>query len=124
MSLFGGKWADVPDYILGATKEIWEDRRIHRPGAYYGADMAAVSREYDRAVMSFYPGGDVGYGRDPVDQFWMSLRASFLDAIFKIDHAIGRHDPSMPPRAALHWSLSGTHSGWGLMVRQQARRST
>lgn len=78
-----------------------------------GADMAAVSREYDRAVMSFYPGGDVGYGRDPVDQFWMSLRASFPDATFKIDHAIGRHDPSMPPRAALRWSLNGTHSGWG-----------
>ena len=26
---------------------------------------------------------------------------------------MGRDDPHMPPRAAIRWSLSGSHSGWG-----------
>ncbi len=79
-----------------------------------GADMAAVSSEYDRAVQVEYPGGKTGHSHSDVDQFWMGLRASFPDAQFQIDHQIGREDPMMPPRAALRWSLTGKHSGWGI----------
>ncbi|MEM9578002.1 MAG: ester cyclase [Pseudomonadota bacterium] len=78
-----------------------------------GADMAAIPSEYDRAVQVEYPGGKTGHSHSDVDQFWMGLRASFPDARFQIDHQIGREDPMMPPRAALRWSLSGKHSGWG-----------
>jgi hypothetical protein len=41
------------------------------------------------------------------------LRASFPSAEFRIEHQIGLVDPLMPPRAAIRWSLSGQHSGWG-----------
>ena len=78
-----------------------------------GADMAAIPVEYDRAVQVEYPGGVTGHSHGDVDQFWMGLRASFPDAVFRIDHVIGREDPMMPPRAALRWSLHGRHSGWG-----------
>ncbi|QJF52159.1 ester cyclase [Roseobacter ponti] len=78
-----------------------------------GADMAAIPKEYDRAVHVEYPGGVTGHSHGDVDQFWMGLRASFPDATFQIDHQIGRDDLLMPPRAALRWSLSGKHSGWG-----------
>ncbi len=78
-----------------------------------GADMAVIPKEYDRAVHVEYPGGVTGHSHGDVDQFWMGLRASFPDATFQIDHQIGRDDPLMPPRAALRWSLSGKHSGWG-----------
>ena len=78
-----------------------------------GADMAAIPAEYDRAVQSDYPGGVAGHGRDPVDRFWMGLRAAFPSGDFTIHHRIGRHDPLMPPRAALRWSLWGRHDGWG-----------
>jgi hypothetical protein len=78
-----------------------------------GADMAAIPVEYDRAVQVEYPGGVTGHSHGAVDQFWMGLRASFPDAAFQIDHQIGREDPMMPPRAALRWSLTGKHSGWG-----------
>ncbi|THH39228.1 nuclear transport factor 2 family protein [Aliishimia ponticola] len=79
-----------------------------------GADMAAIPGEYDRAVQSEYPGGETGHGWGPVDRFWMGLRAAMPDAAFTIHHQIGRDDPLMPPRAALRWSLHGTHSGWGM----------
>ncbi|MEM6739820.1 MAG: nuclear transport factor 2 family protein, partial [Pseudomonadota bacterium] len=31
----------------------------------------------------------------------------------RIHHAIERHDPQMPPRAAIRWSLTGRHDGPG-----------
>ncbi|MEM6889742.1 MAG: nuclear transport factor 2 family protein [Pseudomonadota bacterium] len=78
-----------------------------------GADMAAISSEYDRAAHLEYPGGQTGHSRGDADQFWMGFRASFPNATFRIDHQIGREDALMPPRAALRWSLHGKHSGWG-----------
>lgn len=79
-----------------------------------GADFAAVPQEYDRAVQVAYPGGHSGHGHGEVDRFWMGLRASFPNAKFVVEHVIGRDDPMMPPRAAVRWSLHGTHDGWGI----------
>lgn len=78
------------------------------------ADMRVIEAEYDRAVLSEYPGGKTGHSWGPVDRFWMGLRAAFPRAEFKIHHQIGRDDPMMPPRAAIRWSLHGTHDGWGV----------
>ena len=94
-------------------------------GARYGdiltrimtADMAVIEARYDRAVQSEHPGGATGHGWDPVDRFWMGLRAAFPSAKFEIHHVIGRDDPMMPPRAAIRWSLHGRHDGWGAFGR-------
>ncbi len=40
MKGFNPKWKDLPDYILGITKEIWEDRNVHTLHHYYTNDMA------------------------------------------------------------------------------------
>ena len=77
------------------------------------ADLSVIASEYDRAVQSEYAGGTTGHSHAPVDRFWMTLRASFPSAEFRIDHQIGRDDPMMPPRAAVRWSLTGKHDGWG-----------
>ena len=39
----GHRWKDVPDFIIGITKEIWEDRNLHSLRAYYGPTMAVRS---------------------------------------------------------------------------------
>ncbi|WP_170525375.1 ester cyclase [Ruegeria arenilitoris] len=78
------------------------------------ADMGVIEAEYDRAVLSEYPGGTTGHSWGSVDRFWMGLRAAFPRAEFKIHHQIGRDDPMMPPRAAIRWSLHGKHDGWGV----------
>ena len=77
------------------------------------ADMAVIPKEYDRAVHLELPGGVTGHGPGAADQFWMGLRAAFPSAKFELHHCIGRTDPNMPPRAALRWSLTGRHDGWG-----------
>jgi hypothetical protein len=78
-----------------------------------GADLAAIAREYDRGCQLELPGGQTGHSHEDADGFWMGLRAAFPSARFEIHHRIGRDDPMMPPRAALRWSLTGRHDGWG-----------
>lgn len=94
--------------------DAWGQRHADLLRAIMGADMAAIPRDYDRAVQAEYPGGVTAHGREAVDRFWMALRSSFPDATFAIDHQIGRDDPMMPPRSAIRWSLHGKHDGWGV----------
>ncbi len=106
---------------------------IDRPGPYTGtgndnewgeryaatltrimrADLAVIPAEYDRACELNYPGSASGRSHEDADRFWVALRSAFPAATFKIEHRIGRDDPLMPPRAAIRWSLSGKHDGWG-----------
>ncbi len=39
MKGFDKKWKDFPDYILGITREIWEDRGIATLDHYYGPEI-------------------------------------------------------------------------------------
>lgn len=43
MKNFNPKWKDFPDYIIGITKEIWEDRGIATLDHYYGEKMPVRS---------------------------------------------------------------------------------
>ncbi len=81
------------------------------------ADFAVIPAEYDRAAQLELPGGVTGHSHADADRFWMGLRSSFPSAKFEVHHQIGREDPMMPPRAALRWSLTGTHDGWGSFGR-------
>jgi predicted ester cyclase len=77
-------------------------------------EMSVFSRQYDRACQLSYIGGQEAHGREAADTFWLGLRAAFPSAEFKIHHQIGLEEPLMPARAALRWSLTGGHDGWGL----------
>ena len=43
MKGFSNRWADFPDYIIGITKEIWEDRGIATLHHYYSPDIVVRS---------------------------------------------------------------------------------
>jgi hypothetical protein len=91
---FGQKYADILQRIMGA-------------------EVSCIKSKYDRACQVEYPGGVSAHSWDPIERFWMGLRASFPNATFTIDHQIGRQDPLMAPRAAIRFSLQGKHDGWG-----------
>lgn len=78
-----------------------------------GAGTDVVEQRYDRAVQLDLPGGVTEHGWDEATRFWGDLRASMPDATFGIHHQIGRADAGMAPRAALRWSLTGSHTGAG-----------
>jgi predicted ester cyclase len=76
-------------------------------------DFAVIAREYDRAVRTEHPGARGGWGRGFAETEWMRLRSAFPSARFEVHHIIGREDLHLPRRAAVRWSLTGTHDGWG-----------
>ncbi|MDJ0822933.1 MAG: ester cyclase [Paracoccaceae bacterium] len=78
-----------------------------------GAELAVIGKHYDRAAELAYPGHQMGVGPGDADRFWLGLRAALPSARFSIDHHIGMQEPLNAPRAAVRWSLTGRHDGWG-----------
>ena len=76
-------------------------------------DIAVIRREYDRAARVEHWGARGGWSWDFAETDWMRLRSSFPSAAFEIHHVMGRADPGQPVRAAVRWSLTGTHGGTG-----------
>ena len=105
---------DIPGPYKGRGNDNeWGQRYADILKRIMSADLAAIPAEYDRGCQLEYPGGVSGHSHSDADRFWASLRASFPNAQFNIEHQIGRDDPLMPPRAAIRWSLQGKHDGWG-----------
>ena len=77
------------------------------------AELSVIPVAWDRACHLCLPGGAVGHGWATADRFWLGLRAALPSAEFALHHVIGREDPLLPPRAAIRWSLTGRHDGWG-----------
>lgn len=78
------------------------------------AGDAAVAAQYDRACQVEHPGGFTHHGREAAVAVWSDLGEAFPSADFQVHHQIGRTDEGLGPRAALRWSLDGTHDGDGV----------
>ncbi|MBY4892788.1 ester cyclase [Rhodobacteraceae bacterium N5(2021)] len=100
-------------YTGRGNNEEWGRRHGALLRRIMDADFAAIPKTYDRACHLSLPGGQDVHGWEATDAFWIGLRSAFPSATFQIDHQIGRHDPLLPPRSAIRWSLTGTHDGWG-----------
>ncbi|MDW4499324.1 ester cyclase [Sulfitobacter sp. D35] len=85
-------------------------------------DFNHILADYDRAVIGEYAGAQHAIGREAVSAFWLGLRASFPSARFEIHHQIGMDGDMLSPRAAIRWSLDGTHDGWGSFGRPTGAR--
>lgn len=105
---------DVEGPYRGAgNDDPWGERFADLLERLMAAEFSAIPERYDRACHLEYPGAETGHGRAAADAFWLGLRAAFPSARFAVRHRIGREDPMMPPRAAVRWSLTGRHDGWG-----------
>ncbi len=101
-------------YTGRGNDDPWGARYADTLARLMQADFAHISMAYDRAVIAEHAGGRSLTGQRALGDAWLGLRASFPSAQFKLHHVIGREDPLMPPRAAIRWSLDGTHDGWGM----------
>ena len=103
----------VGPYIGRGNNNTWGEKYSEILTQIMSANLNVIPKQYDRAITGYYPGGKELVSTDGVDAFWVGLRASFPSAKFEIHHQIGRDDPQMSPRAAIRWSLTGKHDGWG-----------
>ena len=105
---------DVDGPYLGRGNDNeWGQRYAMLLTRMMEGEFSIIPEAWDRACHLEYAGGVTGHGRAIADSFWLSLRSSFPSAKFEVHHVIGREDPMMPPRAAVRWSLTGKHDGWG-----------
>ncbi len=101
------------DYAGTGNDNQWGQRYGSLLQGLLAGDTSELRGEYDRAIQQDLPGGIVAYGWESPESFWSELLSSMPDASFEIHHQIG-NDPDLGPgRAALRWSLTGTHSGTG-----------
>ena len=81
--------------------------------ALLAGDRGDLRSAYDRAVQLELPGGRTDHSWVAAERFWGDLASAFPGADVDIHHQIGRSDPGLSPRAAVRWSLTGTHDGSG-----------
>lgn len=104
-------------YLSRGNDNEWGARLADILTRIMDKDFTVIRAEYDRAVRTEHAGGQGGWSWGHAETAWMRLRAAFPSARFEIHHVIGRNDPAMPPRAAVRWSLTGSHDGHGSFGR-------
>jgi hypothetical protein len=110
------------DYHGKGNDNPWGQRYADTLTRIMAADFTHIHASYDRAVVGEYAGSRQAIGCEDVTAFWVGLRSSFPSATFTIHHQIGMEGGMMPPRAAIRWSLDGTHDGWGAFGKPTGAR--
>jgi len=114
---------EVPPVYLGrGNVNAWGQRYADDLERIMAADFAHIHKRYDRAAIGEYAGACHALGREAITAFWLGLRSAFPSAKFAIHHQIGMDGGMLSPRAALRWSLDGSHDGWGAFGRPTGAR--
>jgi len=100
-------------YIGRGNDNVWGGQLARILTRIMDKDFTVIRSEYDRAARTEHWGSQGGWSWEFPETQWMRLRSSFPTAKFEIHHQIGRSDPGTQNRAAVRWSLTGLHSGFG-----------
>lgn len=109
-------------YLARGNDNPWGQRYADTLTRLMQADFAHGIAAYDRAAVGEVPGARTLLGGRNLVDAWLALRSSFPSATFTIHHQIGMDGGMLSPRAALRWSLDGTHDGWGSFGRPTGGR--
>lgn len=112
MKGFDARFADLPDYILKITREIWEDRGLHTLNRYYG----------DNLPMRFASG--VLHGKQAVIDGTMATLAEFPDRELLGEDVIWSGNDVDGFLSSHRLVTMGTHKGHGYFGAPTGRRFT
>ena len=101
MKGFNKKWKNFPDYILGITQEIWEDRGLATLEHYYSKDIPVRSP------------GSVVVGNQNVIAATMATLAEFPDRELLGEDVIWSGNPEIGMLSSHRIYTTATHSGNG-----------
>ncbi|MEM8555405.1 MAG: ester cyclase [Pseudomonadota bacterium] len=99
---FDNRWTDFPDYILGITKEIWEDRGLGQSMKDY----------YAKDVIVRMPGG-VSIGEPASTRATMATLHEFPDRVLLGEDVIWSGDPEAGMLSSHRILSTATHLGDG-----------
>jgi hypothetical protein len=113
MKGFSNRWKDLPDYILGVTKTIWEDRGVAALNHYYAPDIVVRSpmgvQKGNQAVIAStmatiheFPDRQL-YGEDVI---WSGdEEAGFLSSHRLLTTATHTRDGAFGPATGKRWTV-------------------
>ena len=110
MKGFSNRWKDFPDYILGITREIWEDHGIATLNHYYASDIPV------RTPMGF------ARGNEPTMAATMATLAEFPDRQLLGEDVIWSGDPVGGYLSSHRILTTATHSHDGAFGPATGRR--
>ena len=110
MKGFDPRWRDLPDYIIGITREIWEDRGIATLQHYYAPDIVVRSP------------ASVVVGNQGVIAATMSTLAEFPDRTLLGEDVIWSGDPEAGMLSSHRLLSTATHTGVGAYGKPTGRR--
>ncbi|MEO9575447.1 MAG: nuclear transport factor 2 family protein [Tateyamaria sp.] len=102
MKGFSNRWKDFPDYIIGITKEIWEDRGIATLHHYYSNDIVVRSP------------GSVVIGNEKVIGATMATLAEFPDRTLLGEDVIWSGTPEEGMLSSHRILSTATHTADGV----------
>ena len=109
---FSNNWKDFPDYILGITKEIWEDRGIG----------PKIRDYYGKNVIVRMPGG-ISTGVENTVASTAATLYEFPDRQLLGEDVIWSGTPETGMLSSHRILSTATHRGSGFLGKQQAKRS-
>jgi len=109
---FSQRWKDFPDYIIGITQEIWENRGVETLNRYYADDIAVRS-----------PMG-IQHGNQDVIASTMATLAEFPDRELLAEDVIWSGDPEGGLLSSHRLITTATHTGDGQFGPATGRRFT
>ncbi|MGJ8530177.1 ester cyclase [Maritalea sp.] len=102
MKGFDPQWADFPDYIIGITKQIWEDRQLATLEHYYSNDIIVRSP------------GSIVVGNDSVIAATTATLAEFPDRTLLGEDVIWSGTPEAGMLSSHRILSTATHLGDGV----------
>jgi len=112
MQGFDPKFRDFPDYILGITREIWEDRGLHTLHDYYAPEIVVRT-----------PAG-ITLGNRGVIGATMATLAEFPDRVLLGEDVIWSGTPEAGMLSSHRILSQATHAGDGVYGPATGRRLT
>ncbi|MFK7996105.1 MAG: ester cyclase [Granulosicoccus sp.] len=109
---FDSRWVDFPDYILGITKEIWEERNISALHHYYSEDIIVRTP------------GAVTVGNQGVIAATMATLAEFPDRILLGEDVIWSGDESSGFLSSHRILSTATHVNDGVYGKASGKKFT
>jgi len=110
MQGFDSRWKDFPDYIIGITKTIWEDRNIASLHHYYTDDIVVRSP------------GSVVIGNKGVIAATMATLAEFPDRNLLGEDVIWSGTPEQGMLSSHRLICTTTHTGDGMYGKASGKK--
>ena len=112
MKGFSNRWKDFPDYIIGITKEIWEDRGIATLHHYYSPDIVVRSP------------ASVVIGNEKVIGATMATLAEFPDRTLLGEDVIWSGTPEEGMLSSHRLLSTATHMADGMYGKASGKKLT